>query len=304
MQTSVPKLILDQLQQTYSTSTGAPVHATDSSRLSAMTLLFTTLRDLLPTASLKHIARTLVEATRQALSMDLCALLLAGTDDSHLTMQAASPDLNGRLLAVPPLHIEATLREKLQAATDTLPDLSVDEREQLNPLKNVQHESLLIVPLVAGAECAGLLYCYSSKPRDLDQDEQLILQTIGSFAAMSIINRRLLDAGESTISIKSFFDDLLCSDTELEDSLRGRAAALGCDCSQPHVMLMLEVSRVADEDRSAEAREQRRATYRHALKLVEQSIREQYPHSLFNAREHCLYALVALAEDGSTENLK
>ncbi len=269
-----------------------------------MAHLYTTLREMLPTASLEHIARTLVEATRQVLAMDLCALLLSDGDNGHLTMQAASPDLNGRLLAVPPLRIEAPLREKLLATPGHLPALSADERDQLNPLKNVQYESLHIVPLVAAAQCAGLLYCYSSKPRDLQQDEQLLLQTIGSFAAMSIINRRLLDAAESTVSITSFFDDLLRSDTELEDSLRGRAAALGCDCAQPHAMLMLEVAHMSDTGASPAAGEQQRAAYRHAFKLVEQCVQASYPRSLSDAREHCLYALVALAEDGSTGDLK
>lgn len=308
MQTSAPKFILDQMQQTSSTSAGAPAQtAENSSRLNAMSLLYTALRELLPTSSLEQIARTLVEVTRQALAMDLCALLLTdggNNNDGHLTMQAASPDLNGQLLATPPLHIEATLREKLLPASDGLPDLSVDERDQLNPLKNVQYESLHVVPLVAGTECAGLLFCYSSKARDLEQDEQLMMQTLGSFAAMSIINRRLIEAATSTVSVKSFFDDLLRGDTNLESSLRGRAAALGCDCSQPHVMLAFEVARVAGESDSAEAGEKRRAACRHAFKLVEQCVQASYPRSLFDAREHCLYALVALPQNDGIEDLK
>ncbi len=305
MQTSAPKLILDQLQQTSSTTIGTLAQsAENSSRLNAMALLHTALRELMPTTSLEHIARTLVEATRHVLTMDLCALLLSEYDDGYLTMHAASPDLNGQLLAAPPLRIGTTLREKLLAAPDRLPDLSADERDQLNPLKNVQYASLHIVPLVAGIECAGLLFCYSSKARDLEQDEQLILQTMGSFAAMSIINRRLIDAAASTVSVKSFFDDLLRGDIELENSLRGRAAALGCDCSQPQVMLALEVAHVTDENDSAEAGEKRRAACRHAFKLVEQSVQTKHPHSLFDAREHCLYALIALTEDGDIEDLK
>lgn len=305
MQTSAPKFILDQMQQTSSTTTGAPAKtAENSSQLKAMALLSTALRELLPTSSLEQIARTLVEVTRQALTMDLCALLLTENNDGHLTMQAASPDLNGQLLAIPPLRIEGTLREKLLAAPDGLPDLSVDERDQLNPLKNVQYESLHVVPLVAGTECAGLLFCYSSKARDLEQDEQLMLQTLGSFAAMSIVNRRLIEAATSTVSVKSFFDDLLRSDADLENSLRGRAAALGCDCSQPHVMLTLEVARVAGESDSAETGEKRRAACRHAFKLVEQCVQARYPRSLFDAREHCLYALVALPQDDGIEDLK
>jgi sugar diacid utilization regulator len=305
MQTSARGIILDQLQQTSSATSGALTLISEhGSALNSLALLDTTLRELLPTSPLEHIARTLVESTRQALEMGLCVLLLPGGEDGLLTMQAASPDLNGQLLATPPLRIEAALWERLNATTGRLPDLSVSERDQLNPLKNVQYESLHIVPLAIGTECIGLLYCYSSKARDLGKDEQLLLQTIVSFAAMSIMNRRLIDAATSTISVKSFFDDLLCGDTALENSLRGRAAALGCDCTRPHIMLVLEIARLADESETSEDGEKRQAACWHALKLVEQRVQERYPHSLFDAREHRLYALVALAEDGSVEDLK
>lgn len=303
MQTTARGIILDQLQQTSSATSDALPHISDrGSALNSLALLDTTLRELLPTSSLEHIARTLVESTRRALEMDLCVLLLPGGEDGLLTMQAASPDLNGQLLATPPLRI--ALWEKLQATPGRLPDLSVSERDQLNPLKNVQYESLHIAPLAVGTECVGLLYYYSSKARDLEKDEQLLLQTIGSFAAMSIMNRRLIDAATSTISVKSFFDDLLRGEIELENSLRGRATALGCDCTRPHVMLVLEIARLADESQRSEDGEKRQAACWHALKLVQRRAQERYPGSLFDAREHRLYALVALAEDGSVEDLK
>lgn len=305
MQTSARGIILDQLRQTSSATSGASTHISEhGSALNSLALLDTTLRELLPTSPLEHIARTLVESTRQALEMDLCAFLLPGGEDGLLTMQAASPDLNGQLLAIPPLRIEAALWERLQATPGRLPDLSVSERDQLNPLKNVQYESLHIAPLAVGTECIGLLYCYSSRARDLEKDEQLLVQTIGSFAAMSIMNRRLIDAATSTISVKSFFDDLLRGETALENSLRGRAAALGCDCTRPHVMLVFEIAHVADEGETFESGEERQAACWHALKLVEQRVQERYPRSLFDAREHRLYALVGLAEDGSYTDLK
>jgi sugar diacid utilization regulator len=305
MQASAREIILDQLQQTNSAPSSASTPISENgSTLNSLALLDTTLRELLPTSPLKHIARILVESTRQALEMDLCALLLPSSEDSHLTMQAAAPDLNGQLLAIPPLRIEPVLWEKLRSTPGRLPDLSVNERDQLNPLKNVQYESLHIAPLTVGTECVGLLYCYSSKTRDLAKDEQLLLQTIVSFAAMSLMNRRLIDAATSTISVKSFFDDLLRGDPARVNSLRGRAAALGCDCGRPHVMLMLEIARVADEGETPEAREKRQAACRFALKLVEQRLQEGYPFSLFDSREHRFYALVALAEDGSVGDLK
>ncbi|MGH2496441.1 MAG: helix-turn-helix domain-containing protein [Ktedonobacteraceae bacterium] len=307
MQTSSREIILDQLQQVaLATSDQSALISEASSALNSLALLDTTLRELLPTSPLEHIARALAEATRHTLEMDMCAVMLTARENGHLTMQAASPDLNGRLLAIPPLRIETALWEKLHATPGQLPVLSVSERDQLNPLKNVQYESLHIVPLAVGRERVGLLYCYSSKARDLDKAEQLIVQTLASFAAMSLMSRRLLDEATSTISVKSFFDDLLAGDTALEESLRGRAAALGCNCAQPHVMLVLEIAHVANEGEGVptENGESRQAACRHALKLVEQRLREHYPGSLFDEREHRLYAMIALAENASAAELK
>ena len=305
MQVSAREIILDQLQQAYTATSGEAnsTSATDSA-LHSLALLDTTLRELLPASSLEHIARTLVDAARSALKMDLTALVLTSDGDGYLTMQAASPDLNGQLLATPPLRIETTIWEKLFATPGALPMLSAREQDQLNPLKNVQYGSLHIVPLSVGKEAMGLLYGYSSKARDLNMTEQLLLQTIASFAAMSIRNRRLLDTAASAISIKSFFDDLLSSDPALEDSLRGRATALGWNCVHPHVMLAFEIAGMVNEEEQSEAREGRQAVCRHAIKLVEQRLQAYSPHSLFDEREHRLYALIALAEDASVADLK
>ena len=110
MQTTAREIILDQLQQNYSTTSGASTHISENdSTPNSLALLDTTMRELLPTSPLEHIARMLVETTRQALEMDLCALLLPESDDSYLTMQAVSPDLNGQLLTIPPLFIETVL---------------------------------------------------------------------------------------------------------------------------------------------------------------------------------------------------
>ena len=305
MQTSSRGIILDHLQQAaLATSDQSALISEASSTLNSLALLDTTLRELLPTSHLEQIARALAEATRHMLEMDMCAVMLTSREDGHLTMQAASPDLNGRLLAIPPLRIEAALQEKLYATPGQLPVLSVNERDQLNPLKNVQYESLHVVPLAVGKERLGLLYCYSSKARDLDKTEQLLLQTLASFAAMSLMSRRLLDDAASTVSIRSFFDDLLAGDAALEDSLRGRAVALGCDCTRSHVMLVLEIAHVTNEGEATEAGESRRAACQHAFQLVERRLREYYPGSLFDEREHCLYAMIALAGNASAAELK
>ncbi|GAC1566238.1 MAG: hypothetical protein NVS3B14_07140 [Ktedonobacteraceae bacterium] len=312
MQTSSREIILDQLQQAYlpgrvelsllsanNNSTTGPAH-------NPFALLETIVSELMPAASLEHIVQSLAEVTRRALEMELCLVMLAGTVHGQLTIHAAAPDFNGRLLAIPPLAVASDLLEKLNATSCHLPDLDAHEREQLNPLKNVQYEKLHIGLLTAGKACLGLLCCYSSKARDLDIHEQLILRTIGSFAAVSIANRQLIDAAASTISVKSFFDDLLAGNAALEDSLQGRAAALGCDCAQPHVMLALEIARMLNDEDSepTESRTDRQEVCRHAIKLVEQRMQARYPGSLFDERENHLHAIITLNGNVSSGNFK
>src|SRR5205085_8900469 len=144
----------------------------------------------------------------------------------RLSIQASSPDLNGQMLAVPPLEIEADLWEKLRqpGVAGRLPVLDIREQDMLNPLDNVVYGSLFIVPLMAGLELVGVLYGYTSSVRDLAAQELLILQTISSYAAMSIASRTLLDAAQSLAPLRALFDDLLSDNPAQEDALRGRAA--------------------------------------------------------------------------------
>lgn len=316
MQTSSRGRILDQIQQAGSVAAGEPFlistehdSRTAASSQNSFVLLTATLRELMPTVSLDQLVHSLAAMARQALDMDLCLVMLADTLRSQLSIQATSPDLNGRLLAILPLVVEPALWKKLQmqSTPGQLPELTAIEREQLNPLKNVEYEHLHIVPLSAGLECIGLLCCYSSKARTLDMQEQLILQTIGSFAAMSIVSRQRIEAAASSVSVKCFFDDvltMLVGDTALESVLRGRATALGCDYAQPHVMLAFEIARLFSDAAQSVDGAKRQEAYRHAIKLVEQRICARYPGSLFDEREHRLYGIVPQMGDDAARSLK
>ena len=111
----------------------------------------------------------------------------------------------------------------------------------LNPLDNVVYGSLFIVPLIAGSELVGLLYGYTSSVRDLAAQELLILQTISSYAAMSIASRTLLDAAQSGAPLRALFDDLLSDNPAQEDALRGRAASLGYNVTLPSLIVLVEM---------------------------------------------------------------
>ena len=304
MEPSSRGITLDQLQSTDQAASGETMPSSSDLTLAhnPLAILDSLLKQLSPTRSLTHIAQSLATTTKQFMEMDLCVVMLANGVHGQLTIEASSPDLNGRILAIPPITVEPVLWEKLRIAPGELPALHVQEQEQLNPLKNVEYKTLHIIPLVVGLDCLGLLLCYSSKTRDLAAQDLLVLQTLSSYAALSIQNRLLIDADLSGTSIKTFFDDLLSGNSLLENELHTRAAALGCNLAQPHVMLLLEVGRLSVVNTQVE--ESQLVTFQRAIKHVELRLQEHFPGSLLDEREHLLHCIVALDKDHTLESLK
>src|SRR5258708_36559328 len=108
--------------------------------------------------------------------MDLWAVMLLESVNGQMTMQTSSPDLHERGVIVAPPGIDQNLWAKLSDLSypGELPALSIHEQEQLNPLKNVQYETLLVVQLIAHNDCIGLIHCNSSKCLDRSTGVRLL----------------------------------------------------------------------------------------------------------------------------------
>ena len=108
---------------------------------------------------------SLAALTRQVTLVDLCVVMLLEATDGQMMTMASSPDLRERGVKIVPLEVDQPLRMKLceVKAPGQFPLLNIHEQAQLNPLKNVQYETLLVVPLIAQNTCIGLINCYSSK---------------------------------------------------------------------------------------------------------------------------------------------
>lgn len=315
MQASSRGITLDQLRTpTNETAEGASgesaltdLHLTDTHN--PIALLSGMLHALTPTGSQDTIARTLAALTQRAVGMDLCVVMLVEQDrqagSTRLSIRASSPDLNGQMLAIPALEVEDSLWKKLcqQARTGQLPRLDVHEQDALNPLDNVAYGSLFIVPLMAGEYCVGLLFGYTSSVRDLLAQEMLILQTMGSYAAMAIANRLLLDAAQTGEPVRALFDDLLLDTPPQEDMLRGRFAALGFDVTWPSVVALVQMvgttgeNRWHDKQQGQDAKEDRTARFSRVLAYVRTRLQVQYPLSLVDTHGQRLRCVVALEHD-------
>ena len=138
--------------------------------------------------SLDDMLCSLATLTMQATKVDLCVIMLMDELRGHLSVRTCLPDLSDKGVIIEPIDVDSVLWGRLRdyMARGQLPELTTDELESLNPLKNVQYEMLLPLPLIVGTEYIGVINCYSSKTQYWTNDEQLMLITIASQAALAI----------------------------------------------------------------------------------------------------------------------
>ncbi len=273
--------------------------------------LYDILQELVSTFSPSHrldeLLRSLAALTRQATLVDLCVVMLMESANGRMILQTSSPDLRERGVNVVPLEIDQHLWAKLcdSRKPGQLPILNIHEQEQLNPLKNVQYEALFIIPLTAQNDCVGLINCYSSKSLDFSTEDQLLLSAIAMQASLAIQNRLLRDAPTQVNSIKMFFDDLLSGKSDIDESLRGRAAYLGCNLTTPHVMVTLTMAQLLEGNgQSTGSEENQSSRFRRTATLTKRLIHGNFPGSLVDERENMLFCIIPLDRDITGGGLK
>lgn len=260
-----------------------------------------------PSHRLDELLRSLAALTRQATLVDLCVVMLMESANGRMILQTSSPDLRERGVNVVPLEIDQHLWAKLCDSREPgqLPALNIHEQEQLNPLKNVQYEALFVIPLTAQNDCVGLINCYSSKSLDFSAEDQLLLSAIAMQASLAIQNRLLRDAPTQVNSIKMFFDDLLSGKSDIDESLRGRAAYLGCNLTTPHVMVTLTMAQLLEGNgQSTGSEENQSSRFRRIATLTKRLIHGNFPGSLVDERENMLFCIIPLDRDITGGGLK
>jgi GAF domain-containing protein/sugar diacid utilization regulator len=124
--------------------------------------------------------------------------------------------------------------------------------------------SRLAIPLVATGELIGLLVAEGSTRVELGR-------AVASQVAVGIKKVQVIEQLTEKNLIKDFFEELAAG--RLRGDLEGRAARLGCDLDQPHLVLVAEPWSDA----------------------LSRSLRAAAPGSLFDHREDSLRALVSLS---------
>lgn len=260
-----------------------------------------------PVPSLDSLLSDFVSLTREAMSLNLCVVSLVDTASQMLTLRAASPDLSGHNVLIEPVTLEPALETKLQAfaAAGRLPALSDKELAQLNPLKNIHYNTLLVLPLLGPSGCFGLLNCYTNDQRDYTEGDHVVLTMFTTHVSLVIQNCWLQAASSQADPLKLFFDDLLSNHPLKEESLSGRAIALGCDPSQMHAMVMIEVGQVHENTQreSCPSRQDGLATYKTVVSAIKERVQKLRPRSLLHERENMLYGILALEKNDTAADL-
>ena len=253
--------------------------------------------------SLDDMLSSLATVAMQAMKMDLCVILLMDQSRGNLTLHTCAPDLRDQRVIIEPVEVDMALWGRMRDAMTRgqLPKLTTQECDSLNPLKNVQYETLLPLPLIVGTEYVGLMNCYSSKVQSLTGEDQLMLVAIASQAALAIKHLQHVEADILTQKnlVRSLFDDLFSNKGGMEESLYRRASFLGCDLTQPHVVVQMEIAQMG----AAHGREkimsetERVALYRSITHQLGQRIQLKYPGSLTGERDTTLVSLLYVGEN-------
>jgi GAF domain-containing protein len=184
---------------------------------------------------------TVVEHARPLLAAHACHVYLLDPGSEELDRRASDPE---------PGSARRTL-----ALAELGPELARGGRSRR-----------LAVPLVADEELVGLLVAEGSSRVDLGR-------AIASQVAVGIKKVQLIEQLTEKNLIKDFFEEL--AGGHPRGDLEGRAARLGCDLSQPHVVLVAEP---VDD-------------------ALDRALRPVAPGSLFDRREDSLRALIRLRTD-------
>ncbi len=222
-------------------------------------------------------------ATRaqRLLSADGCQVLVVEGDAGRLRVGAASPDdAECRTLKADELGIELALAAGGGDASARLAAALWGADTPGVPL---------VVPMVVADELTGFLALRLPRHRRPTSEEAEIVTSIAGQTAVALRRVQLIDRLTERNAIKDLLEDLShggASSTELTE----RAKSLGCDLSEPHLVVQaVPGAAVADEpwERVAEA--------------LEAAVGRAYPGSLFDHRDSALRGLVRLNGAGDEQ---
>ncbi len=249
---------------------------------------------------LDEMLRSLSTLAAQIMEADLCVILLLDHARGRMTVRASSSLTNDHPLRFYPVDMDHQAWEKLRSTNAQ--EVSHHAMEHLNPLKDPHYKSLLSAPMVSGNEHLGLLNCYAHRARRYTSEDQTLLTTIANQVAIAIKNSHLVDLLAQKNLVKGFFEDLRYGNYDSEDALRQRANFLGCDLSRVHVVSMIELSYIGEDNTLEE--EGRLNIHKRTTAQIRRHIQDHFPGSLLYEHENLLICIICLSKDPTGARIK
>ncbi len=245
------------------------------------------------TSSLRHILFRLASTAGTLLGADHCAVLTLDEEGSHLgleTFWAAGPDPSGS----PPNAVPADGPwGRLLGATSPVMLTRREHRDTFAAFDPFapQTRTALVAPMRVSDRVVGTFVCFAAGKKSFGAEDQELLSTVASQAALAVQNARLIEALTERNVVRDLFEALvLGEDGDL--GVEARANRLGVDLNRPHVVVVFEVTA-----HPAEFDGER------LWVAVRQDLAGRFPGSLFIHRDHTLTGLLRLADATSLDKL-
>jgi GAF domain-containing protein len=252
-----------------------------------------TSKAVVQTSSLRHILYRLASTSGGLLGADRCAVLTLDEAGGHLTLEtmwSAGPEDAG---AMPTAVSADGPWGRLLGATTPILIGRRDHREAFAVLDAIapHARTALVAPMRVSDRVAGMFVCFTDGSTAFGKEDQELLSTVASQAALAVENARLVEALTERNVVRDLFEALvLGEDGDL--GLEARANRLGVDLGRPHVVAVFEITTHPagfDADRLWIA--------------ARQDLAGCFPGSLFTHRDHTLTGLLRLSDATNLEHL-
>jgi GAF domain-containing protein len=252
-----------------------------------------TSRAVVQTSSLRHILYRLASTSGGLLGADRCAVLTVDDVGRYLALEAmwvAGPESSGAIPAVVPADGPW---ERLLGATTPILIRRRDHQEAFAVLDAIAPHArvALVAPMRVADRVVGMFVCFTDGRSAFGKEDQELLATVASQAALAVENARLVEALTERNIVRDLFEALVLG----EDGglgLEARANRLGADLNRPHVVAVFEVTA---HPASFEADR--------LWLALRQDLGGGFPGSLFTHRDHTLTGLLRLSDATNLEHL-
>jgi GAF domain-containing protein len=273
--------VLNLLVHTASLAAGAienaQLYEETRSRVQALTTL-TQLSQALAAVTLREdLYDAVTRGARELLGADTCQIYRLDVEADELVLAGSHPE--GAPAPRPQSQGASLVLDLMRPAGGRLAGVRRRVAGALGP--DVDENSLLLAPLVAGDEQLGILCCRSEDRRFAEEDAEL-LGAVANQTAVGLKKAELIERLTAENIVKDMFDALAAGSV---DAAEAKASEAGCDLTRPH--LFLHVERAHQMNNGAPA-------WPEVAIRLETRLRRLYPRTFFDSRHDRLRALAPL----------